>query len=304
MSNPPPAEGTETQPLFESEQQEQRTLRRRVFPFFSFLPRRPSALIGITTLAVVIIFVIIGQVLTPYSPTLTSGPANSPPTTIHLFGTDYLGKDVFTQVVFGAFPTFAVSLGAAFISVFIGFFGGVFSGYYNKLEGLIGGTTDVFLTFPILPIVILVGELFIATDTLIALLLGILLWPPLSRAVRAQVSSLKQRPYVEAAKTSGVKDLRIVWTIIIPQVFFLAVAYLVINLSISTVIVTAVEFLGVGNPNAVNLGTILYWAQQYAFIFGDWWWFVAPGILIAIFAVALSLIGFSMEEVLNPSLRR
>lgn len=304
MAATPPTERMETQTMSKPLDTGQVTLLGRAWRVFSILLHRPSSLIGIGTLAAILIFVIAGQLLTPYPPTLTSSSLNAPPSSAHLFGTDYLGKDVFSQVVFGAFPTFGVSLAAAFISVGIGFFVGVFSGYYNRLEGLLGGTTDVFLTFPILPIVILVGELFIATDVLIAVLLGILLWPPLSRAVRTQVASLKQRPYVEAAKTSGVRDLRIVWAIMVPQVFFLAVAYLVINLSISTVIVTAVEFLGVGNPNAVNLGTILYWAQQYAFLPGDWWWFVAPGALIAAFAVALSLIGFAMEEVLNPRLRR
>ena len=266
--------------------------------------RRASSRIGIGTLVAIIIFVIAGQLLTPFDPTASSGSLNVPPSTIHPFGTDYLGRDVFSQVVFGAFPTFGISLVASIISVAIGFFVGAFSGYYGRLEGLLGGTTDIFLTFPILPVILLVGELYPATDLLIETLLGILLWPPLSRAVRSQVSSLKQRPFVEAAKTSGVRDLEIVWSIMIPQVIFLAVAYLIINLSISTVVVTAIEFLGVGDPNAVNLGTILYWAQQFAFTAGAWWWFLAPGVLIAVFAVALSLIGFAMEEVLNPRLRK
>lgn len=266
--------------------------------------RRSSAKIGIITLIGIVAFVLLGQAINPYSPYAATGPINHPPYEVHYFGTDYLGHDVFAQVVNGAFPTFGISLAAALISVAIGFFAGAFSGYYGKLEGLLGGATDIVLTFPILPIILLVGELFPVSDLFIAALLGILLWPPLARAVRSQVTSLKQRPYVEAAKTSGVSDLQIVWSIMIPRVIFLAVAYLVINLSIATVVVTAIEFLGVGNPNADNLGTILYWAQQFAFTAGAWWWFLAPGVLIAVFAVALSLIGFSMEEVLNPRLRK
>ncbi len=285
-------------------QHSRRSTASRLRGLFSLLFRRGSAKIGIITLVAIIIFVLVGQVITPYSPYTPSGPLNHAPSAAHYFGTDYLGRDVFSMVVFGAFPTFGISLAAAIISVAIGFFAGAFSGYYGRLEGLLGGATDVVLTFPILPIILLVGELFPATDLLIAALLGILLWPPLARAVRSQVASLRQRPYVEAAKTSGVSDLQIVWSIMIPQVIFLAVAYLIINLSIATVVVTAIEFLGVGNPNAIDLGTILYWAQQFAFTAGAWWWFLAPGVLIAVFAVALSLIGFSMEEVLNPRLRK
>ncbi|MHB8567931.1 MAG: ABC transporter permease [Nitrososphaerales archaeon] len=280
------------------------TTNSKIRGFVGILLRRTSSKIGIITLAGIIIFVVVGQLVTPYSPFAATGPINNPPSVAHVFGTDYLGHDVFSEVVFGAFPTFGISLAAAIISVVIGFVVGAFSGYYGKLEGLLGGTTDIVLTFPILPVILLVGELFPATDLLISALLGILLWPPLSRAVRSQVASLKQRPYVEAARTSGVSDFQIVLTIMIPQVIFLAVAYLIINLSIATVVVTAVEFLGVGNPNAVDLGTILYWAQQFAFTAGAWWWFLAPGVLIAVFAIALSLIGFSMEEVLNPRLRK
>jgi peptide/nickel transport system permease protein len=276
----------------------------RVRASFSVLFRRSSAKIGIITLIGIIVFVLVGQAINHYSPNAVTGPINHPPYASHYFGTDYLGHDVFAQVVNGAFPTFGISLAAAIVSVAIGFFAGAFSGYYAKMEGLLGGATDIVLTFPILPIILLVGELFPVSDLFIAGLLGILLWPPLARAVRSQVASLKQRPYVEAAKTSGVSDFEIVWSIMIPRVIFLAVAYLVINLSIATVVVTAIEFLGVGNPNADNLGTILYWAQQFAFTAGAWWWFLAPGILIAVFAVALSLIGFSMEEVLNPRLRK
>lgn len=264
-----------------------------------------SALVGIVILVALVLFIIVGQFATPYSPTHSfAGLPNSPPSNSHPFGTDFVGHDVFSQVVYGAFPTFYVSVIAAVVSVLIGFFAGIFSGYFGKLEGAIGGATDVFLAFPILPLLILVGELYVATELLVALFLSILLWPPLSRAVRAQVASLKQRPYVEAAKTSGIGDLRIIWTIIVPQVFFLGVAYLIINTSVSIIVVTAVEFLGVGNPNAVNLGSILYWAQQYAFTAGDWWWFVAPGALIALFSVSLSLVGFSMENLLNPRMRR
>ncbi|MGI0081320.1 MAG: hypothetical protein ACRECH_17060, partial [Nitrososphaerales archaeon] len=123
MEVAPPPKRTETQIVSKSEDEEQVTLPRRALRVFSPILHRPSALIGIGTLAAVIIFVIIGQLLTPYPPTLTSNSVYSPPSSAHLFGTDYLGKDVFSQVVFGAFPTFAVSLAAAFISVLIGFFG-------------------------------------------------------------------------------------------------------------------------------------------------------------------------------------
>jgi peptide/nickel transport system permease protein len=259
--------------------------------------------IGLVTIVAIFAFIFAGRILVPYPPDAITGAPYHPPDLAHPFGTDYLGRDLLSQVVWGAVPTFAVSVASAIISVGIGFPAGLFSGYFTKMEPLLGGTTDIFLAFPILPLIVLMGELFVATNLLLIVILGILLWPPLARAVRAQVQSLKTRPYVEAAKISGVGDMRIVSSIMVPQTMFLAVAYTVINISLSTIIVTAVEFLGVGNPNAISLGSILYWAQDYAFTAGAWWWILAPGVIIALFAVGLGLMGFSLERVLNPRLR-
>jgi peptide/nickel transport system permease protein len=98
-------------------------------------------------------------------------------------------------------------------------------------------------------------------------------------------------------------NFQIIARIIIPEIASLAIAYFVLTVAAAIVLVTALQFLGVGNPNIVSWGSMLYWAQQFAFYAGDWWWIIAPGAAISVVAMAFALVGFSIEEVMNPRLR-
>ncbi len=246
---------------------------------------------------------IIGPYLTPYGPTQTSASINTSPNYSHPLGTDYLGHDVLTQVIYGAYPSMLVGILAASGAVTIGLLAGVTAGYFVRLEGLLTGTADVVLTFPPLPLMVLLGSLYPATTSLITLILIVVLWPVSARAIRSQVLSLRERPYVDAARTSGMSDLEIIRRIIIPEIASLAIAYFVLTVAAAIVLVTALQFLGVGNPNIVSWGSMLYWAQQFAFYAGDWWWILAPGLSITVVATAFALLGFSVEETMNPRLR-
>jgi peptide/nickel transport system permease protein len=265
--------------------------------------RRRLAKIGAGIIIAFVIFIIIGPLITPYSPTALSSAHNKPPSLAHPLGTDFLGHDVLSQVVYGAYPSMLVGILAAFGAVVIGVTVGMLAGYYRSFEGILTGTADVLLTFPPLPLMILLGSLYPATELLIIVILVLVLWPVVARAIRSQVLSLKERPFVESARTSGMGDTEIILKEIFPEVVPLAIAYFVLTVSAAIVLVTALQFLGVGNPNDVSWGSILYWAQQFAFYSGDWWWILAPGFSITIVATAFALLGFSVEEVMNPRLR-
>ena len=263
-----------------------------------------SSKVGAGIIIAIIVFVLIGVAVIPYSPNKISGPINNPPNSQHVMGTDYLGKDVASQVVWGAYPSMLVSVASSLVAALIGLIVGVFGGYYRRLEGFFTGTGDVIMTFPAFPLMVLLGLLFYpTTDLTIAIILIIVLWPPVARAIRSQVLSVKERPFVQAAKISGMRDLEIIIRVIIPEITAIAIAYFVLTLSVSLVFVTGLEFLGVGNPEVVSWGSMLYWAQQFAFYNGDWWWILAPGLMITLFATAFALIGFSIEEVMNPRLK-
>ncbi len=250
-----------------------------------------------------LLFIVIGSLTIPYSPNVASGPDYAPPSSAHIFGTTYIGQDVASQVVWGSYASMLVAIASSLAAAGIGLVVGVFSGYYRKTEAALTGTADVIMTFPAFPLMILLGLLYPPTNLLITVVLIVVLWPPISRAIRSQVLSVKERPFVEAAKISGMGSFEIVWRVIVPEVAAIAIAYFVLTLSVSIVFVTGLEFLGIGNLETVTWGSILYWAQQFAFYNGAWWWILAPGLMITLFATAFALIGFSVEEVMNPRLK-
>lgn len=266
---------------------------------------RKASAVGIAMIVVIVGFVLIAPLFLPYNTSsINPAIANKPPSLAHPFGTDYIGHDVMTQVVYGAYPTLIWGLIAAVGSTALGFVAGLFGGYYKKLEAVISVATDVVLSFPSLVLLITIGSIFGASDGLIAIVLVIILWATCARAIRSQVTSVKNHAYVDAARTSGLSEWKIMWKIVAPEVSAIGIAYFVLIVSVSIVLAAAVEFLGVGNLTEVSWGTILYFAQQYGFFAGDWWWVLAPGLILALTATAFALIGFSFEEVLNPRLRK
>ena len=252
----------------------------------------------------ILIFVLLGPYLWPYQPFQRSGKANSPPSFAHPFGTDYEGHDLMSQVIYGAYPTLVVGFASSVAATTIGFIAGLYGGFYRRIRTPVSIATDIVLSFPSLALLIVIGSLFLPTTPVIVGGLIVILWATCSRAILPQVESLKRLPYIDAAKTSGLPNRKILWRIIAPAVAPIAVAYFILIISVAIIIATSVAFLGLGNFTIVSWGTIFYYAQLYAFFLGDWWWVLAPGVMLALTAGAFALIGFSLEEILNPRLRR
>ncbi|MDA4129550.1 MAG: ABC transporter permease [Thaumarchaeota archaeon] len=266
--------------------------------------RSKQSKVGGLILLVIGIIIGVGSIIEPFSPNAYGSNINAPPSYQHPFGTDYVGHDLLSQVIYGAYPSLLVSLVAAVGASLIGVFAGIFAGYYGKLDFLIGGGGDVILTFPSLALMIMIGLILPFSDGLLVFMLIFVLWPTVSRSVRPQVASVKQLPYLEASKMAGVSDLRILWKVIAPTVGAIGFAYFIINVSLAIILTTVLELLGVGNPNIVTWGSILYWAQNYGYVLGDWWWIFFPGAIITIVVIAFALLGFSAEEIFDPRLRR
>ncbi len=268
----------------------------------SMIFKARTAKAGVGLLIVVAVIIVIG-ISSPYSDTAPGSLINSAPSFSHLFGTDYLGRDILSQIGWGAIPSFFIAFIGALGSVMIGLFAGVFSGYFGKLEGPLSGTGDAIMALPPIPFLLIVGTIFFPSNLLIAFLLTLIMWPIVSRVVRAQVMSVKTLAFVESARMCGMRDRSVVLRILIPEVGPIAIAYFVLNVPLAVILTTALQFLGLGNPAAISWGSILYWAQQYAFYVGAWWWFLAPGLMITLVATGFALLGFSLEETLNPRLR-
>lgn len=226
-------------------------------------------------------------------------------TAFGLLGTDQYGRDIFSQLVYGARLSLLVGLLSAVFSVVIGLVVGVAAGYVGSLvDETLMRFTDMLLVLPGLPLLLVLIAVLGPSLWNLILVIGLLGWMGFARVVRSQVLSLKERPFVEAAKAIGGGKLYIMERHIIPNL--LSLAYVSLALSVPSAILSeaALSWLGLFDPSVVSWGKMLHDAMAYERSVDKWWWIVPPGICIAITSLAFILIGYAMDEILNPRLRQ
>ena len=266
-----------------------------------------KAKVGVVILAVFIVLAIFGPALAPYNASaITSQSTPTPPTIHHLFGTDNSGGDVLSEMLVGIRSTVEVGLFtgviATFLSVLIGTAAGYLGGYADEGLSLF---SNVVLVLPALPllIVILAYEPHASTFATI-LALSAVGWPWGARVIRAQTLSLRNRDFVLAAREVGEPAWRIIVFELIPNQIGLIAASFVGTVLYAILTSVALAFLGLTNLSDWSLGVVLYWAQSGSAVeLGAWWWYVFPGMAVAILGMSLVLINFGLDELSNPRLR-
>ncbi len=242
---------------------------------------------------------ILGTVLAPYSALYTGAANFQPPSSAHLLGTDYIGHDVLSWYLIGTGLSLLVGVTVALISVAIGSLVGLVSGYYSGIvDNALMRVVDILLILPGFPLLVILSAYLPPTTTTTVLILSILSWPFMSRVIRSQVLTLKERPFIKAAVLSGMPGHKIIFKEIFKHVFPL-IAINTVYLMVSAIVAQAgLAFFGLGNLNSVNWGTSLYWAQtEDAVIYNAWWWIIPPGLSIAILGIAANLFGSGLTEV-------
>lgn len=234
-----------------------------------------------------------------------TGAAYEPPSAEFWFGTDNLGRSVYTQTVFGARISLTVGLAATAISMVIGSLIGIAAGYYGgKTETFLMRLTDWFLVLPWLALAIVLASVLGRSLFIIILVIGITSWPGTARIVRAQALSVKTRPYVERSRALGASNWHLISRHILPNVGPLIFANTILTVAIAILSETTLSFLGLGDPLAVSWGTMLDFAfSAGAATTGTWWWLVPPGLAIVFVVLAFTMCGFALDEILNPKLR-
>ena len=229
-----------------------------------------------------------------------------PPSGEFPFGTDDLGRSVLTLTVWGSRISLLVGFFATLMSVMIGAVVGVVAGYTGRWpEALLMRITDWFLVIPFLPLAIVLASLLGRSLWIIIFVIGITSWPSTARIVRAQVLSVKTRPYVERARALGGSHWHIATRHIVPNVGPLLFSNTVLLVAIAILSETTLSFLGLGDPLNVSWGTILEAAfNAGAASAGQWWWLVPPGLAIVLVVLAFTMCGYALDEILNPRLRR
>ncbi|GAA1407396.1 MULTISPECIES: ABC transporter permease [Oerskovia] len=272
----------------------------------AMLPRRSGKLVvGLVLTLGIVLFSVLAPLFSQ-SPTSTKNAQYLPPSSEHLLGTNNIGVDIFAQVAHGGMGSLTVGLLAGVIAMVLSLAFGIIAGYVGGWTNeILSFITNIMLVIPGLPLIIVISAYLESRSLLlIALILGITGWAGAAIVLRAQARSLRSRDYVYAAKVAGEKAPRIILVEILPNLLPLLAANFLGAVILAILSEAGLSYLGLGPSGSVTWGTILNEAStQNAMAYGRWWWFVPPGLLIALFGCGLALINFSIDEIINPKLR-
>ncbi|HEY2794718.1 MAG TPA: ABC transporter permease [Micromonosporaceae bacterium] len=280
--------------------------RRKVITF----PRSSKIWIGLGLLGAFVILSIIGPLLAPYDPGKIVVSTTQNPSAHHWLGQTQLGQDIWSQLLVGARPTLLVSFLAGAIATVLSIVIGITAGYKGGwVDDFLSMLANIFLVLPALPLLIVVGSFLpkgeSANDLLIGAVISLTGWAWGARVLRAQSLSLRNRDFIEAARISGESTSRIIIFEMVPNLVAILAASFLFTVLYAIGTYVALGFLGVLNP-AVNWswGSILFDATQgQAVASGQWWWYIPPGMCIALLGTSLALINFGIDEFINPRLR-
>jgi peptide/nickel transport system permease protein len=275
-------------------------------PLLFQLARNKKALVGLTILAIIILVAVFAPLLTEHAPTQRVGRPHQPPSGEHWLGTTRLGHDVFTRLVYGARISLAVGFGAGLLITLIGTVLGIIAGYKGGVvDEVINFFTNMVLVVPNLPLLLVIAA-FIgqANPLVIALILGFTSWAWGVRVTRAETLSLRQRDFVKSAEMLGEPSWRIMAFEIFPNLVSIVGINFIGSVIFAVVTEATLEFLGLGDPNTVSWGIMLYNAQNAsALSVGAWWDLLSPCLALALLGLGLALLNFAIDEIANPRLR-
>jgi peptide/nickel transport system permease protein len=222
---------------------------------------------------------------------------------LHPFGVDDLGRDIYTNVLYGIRTSLTVGVSSVIISLAIGILIGVIAGYYGGiLEDALMRITDMALIIPQFLLALVIVAIFGQNFQNIIIAIGIVSWPGIARMMRAEFLSIKERPFIEAARAVGLTDVKIIFEEILPNAVPAIIPYAVLQINTAILVEAGLGFLGIADPNVPSLGLMLNTAQQY--LVRAWWMAFFPGLVLSLIVIGLNLLGDGLIEYLNPRLRK
>jgi peptide/nickel transport system permease protein len=279
--------------------------KKSEFLYFALRNRKLQA-----GLAIILLFLALalgGPLLAHNKPFAYVNPLlQQPPSAKYWFGTTTFGQDIFAQFVLGLRATFLVGVIGGGLGTLIGILVGFTAGYRGGLvDELLNVLTNIFLVIPTLAVLLIIAAYLQVRSVLTeCLFIGLTAWPWAARAIRAQTFSLRTREFVDLARMSGMKPLKIIFSEIAPNMMSYLVMTFILQFGGAILIAATLDFIGLGPTNAVSLGLMMQYAVlNGALLRGIWWWFVPPGLAITAIVGALYVMNVGLDEVFNPKLR-
>jgi ABC-type dipeptide/oligopeptide/nickel transport system permease subunit len=276
--------------------------------------KNKAALFGLIVIGVIVFMALFSPILARYPPNylasfIQEGKIRVPPSPEYLFGTDYIGHDVFSQIVYGAPAALFVGLGAAVVAMSLAIVVGLVSGYVGGIvDNVLMRITEVFLVIPFL--LILLVFLRVVTTlapsgggglSTVTLIIGLFSWAANARIIRGEVLRVKQFEYIEASKSLGASRSRIIFRHILPNVLHIIIVLTTLMIATAILVEAGISFLGFGDPNSITWGQQLQGASEA--VKEAWWEGVFPGLFITLLVFGFSLLGNGLRDALDPRLR-
>lgn len=270
--------------------------------------RSPLLVVGGAILLALVAVAVLAPLLAPYDPKAPSGASLAQPSPDHLLGTNVVGQDNLSQLVWGSRQSLLVALGAATVTTVVGVLVGAGAALLGKgFDTLVLRTSEFFLAVPVLPLLIVIVALASPTRTNVILTMGLIFWPGVARVVRGEALTLRSRGFVEAAQGFGAGPLYVLRRHLVPALGPIVVTRLVSVASIAVLLEAGLAFLGLGDVTDVSWGSMLNEAVRFQGVLFSpaWVWLVLPaGFAIALAGLGFTFLGVGLEPRFNPRWHR
>ncbi|MEN6469990.1 MAG: ABC transporter permease [Clostridiaceae bacterium] len=279
----------------------------RLKEFFATFLRNRLGVTGLVIICLFILMAVFAPLIAPFDPYERVGAPFEKPNAQFWLGTNDIGQDIFSEIVYGTRISLIMGLSAAIMAITIGGLVGLIAGYYGgKVDAALMRAVDVVLVIPSTPLMILIAAFIGPSFWNVVFVIGFLSWAGPARVVRSQVLTIKNRGYIEAVRTLGGKPKYVILKHILPMSLSIIISQLILMSSRAILTEASLSFLGLGDPTNKSWGIVLYYAQaRSAFLTNSWvWWILPPGLMITLLVLSFAYVGNAMEEIVNPKLRR
>lgn len=277
------------------------------------LKKNKLAMFGLVLLIFMVIFSFVLPFFMPYGYNTQSDLVKKAPMTAHYLGTDQLGRDVLTRLMYGGRISILVGIIAVVIEMFIGSVVGAAAGYYGgKIDSLLMNITDIFLSLPFMPVVLIAGSVMsdLKLDPYVRIfalmfVLGVLSWPSIARLVRGEILSLREQEFMQATEALGLRDFRKIMVHLIPNVMPTIIVNATLGVANAIIMEATLSYLGVGVVEPIpSWGNLMDAATNLADFKKRIWLWLPPGLCILATVMAVNLLGDGLRDALDPKMKR
>lgn len=262
----------------------------------------PQLRLGIFMLALLILVAIFANVIAPYDPYKLSDDMVMAPCKAHLFGTDHLGRDVFSMILYGSRVSLMIGSVSAVIAAVIGILLGGVAGYMGgKVDMVVGEFINVFMMMPTFFLILIVVSLFGSGMLKVMVVIGLTSWVGNAKLMRAQAMSIRERTFIKASEAIGESKISILFRQVIPNGIFPIIANTTMGVASAILTESSLAFLGLGDPNIISWGQIIQNGKSY--LLNGWWICLTGGLAIIYTVITFYMLGDGLNRVLSPKLR-